>query len=133
MRPARQGQPPNIVMVLDESKLDITAAPGVKVPPNYSRISQSFDGKTRSLVVEGRAATWYTEYNVLTGCRRVLWTAELLRHPDRCGPCRTGLPQALRRCGYKTITLYPAYGAFLNARPLPGHQGVQSDLLIPTR
>src|SRR5882724_3869560 len=30
-------KPPNIVMVLDEASFDITAAPGVKVPLNYSR------------------------------------------------------------------------------------------------
>ncbi len=32
------------------------------------------------------------------------------------GRIKRGLPQALRRCGYKTFTLYPAYGAFLSAR-----------------
>ena len=54
--------------MLDEASFDITAAPGIKVPPDYARHFQSFDGKTRTLVVEGTGGpTWYTEYNVLTG------------------------------------------------------------------
>ena len=41
------------------------------------------------------------------------------------GRVERGLPQALRRCGYKTITLYPAYGAFLSARKFQTTTGVQ--------
>src|SRR4029079_5513908 len=36
-----------------------------------------------------------------------------------------GLPQALRRCGYKTVSLYPAYGAFLSARKFQTTTGVE--------
>ena len=39
-----------------------------------------------------------------------------------------GLPQALRRCGYKTFTLYPAYGAFLSARRFQKTTGVETML-----
>src|SRR3546814_8007484 len=38
---------PHIVLVLDESSYDITAAPGVKVPPGYRSHFRSFDGKER--------------------------------------------------------------------------------------
>src|SRR3954468_1955623 len=59
---------PHIVMVLDESSFDISAAPGVKVPPNYRSHFRSFDGKNRALTIEGAGGpTWYTEYNVLSG------------------------------------------------------------------
>lgn len=120
-------KPPNIIMVLDEASFDITAAPGIKVPPNYSRHFQSFDGKTRSLVVEGSGGpTWYTEYNVLTGLSARSY-GRLSYYVTRiaAGHVERGLPQALRRCGYKTITLYPAYGAFLNARRFQQTTGVQ--------
>src|SRR5262249_16442373 len=61
-------KPPHIIMVLDESSFDITAAPGIRVPPDYRRHFQSFDGKQRSFVAEGAGGpTWYSEYNVLTG------------------------------------------------------------------
>jgi hypothetical protein len=119
-------KPPNIVMILDEASFDITAAPGVKVPPNYSRHFQSFDGKTRSLMVEGSGGpTWYTEYNVLTGLSARSY-GRLSYYVTRiaAGRVERGLPQALRRCGYKTITLYPAYGAFLSARSFQKTTGV---------
>ena len=41
------------------------------------------------------------------------------------GRVERGLPQALRRCGYKTISLYPAYGAFLSARKFQETAGVE--------
>ena len=117
---------PNIIMVLDEASFDITAAPGIKVPPNYNQHFQSIDGKTRSLIVEGSGGpTWYTEYNVLTGLSARSY-GRLSYYVTRiaAGRVERGLPQALRRCGYKTITLYPAYGAFLNARTFQKTTGI---------
>jgi sulfatase-like protein len=124
-RPA--GKPPHIIMVLDEASFDITAVPGVKVPPDYGRHFQSFDGKQRSLLVEGSGGpTWYTEYNVLTGLSARSY-GRLSFYVTRiaAGRVERGLPQALRRCGYKTISLYPAYGAFLNARRFQATTGVE--------
>ena len=105
------GRPPNIIMVLDEASFDITAAPGVKVPPGYSRHFQSIDGKTRTMLVEGAGGpTWYTEYNVLAGLSARSY-GRLSFYVTRiaAGRVERGLPQALRRCGYKTVSLYPAY------------------------
>jgi hypothetical protein len=120
------GKPPHIIMVLDEASFDITAAPGIKVPADYSRHFLSFDGKARQFVAEGSGGpTWYTEYNVLTGLssrsygRHKFFLTRLAA--DRV---KRGLPQALRRCGYKTFTLYPAYGAFLGARRFQTTTGV---------
>ena len=59
---------PHIILLHDESSFDITVAPGVNVPAGYHRHFQSFDGKTRKLLVEGVGGpSWFTEYNVLTG------------------------------------------------------------------
>jgi hypothetical protein len=121
------GKPPNIIMVLDEASFDITAAPGVKVPPGYHDHFRSFDGKTRSLLVEGSGGpTWYTEYNVLTGLSARSY-GRLSYYVTRiaAGRVERGLPQALRRCGYKTISLYPAYGAFLSARKFQNTAGIE--------
>ena len=69
-------------------------------------------------MVEGAGGpSWYTEYNVLTG----LSARSYGRFADfvtriAAGRVERGLPHALRRCGYKTFTLYPMYGAFLSAR-----------------
>jgi hypothetical protein len=118
---------PHIILLLDESSYDIRTAPGIKVPPGYGSHFQSFDGRQRSLVVEGAGGpTWYTEYNVLTGLSARNY-GRLMFYVTRiaAGRVERGLPQALRRCGYKTFSLYPAYGAFLGARGFQRGAGVE--------
>lgn len=120
-------KPPHIVMVLDESSFDVTAAPGMTVPAGYSEHFRSFDGKTRKFIVESTGGpTWYTEYNVLTGLS-VKSFGKLMFYVTRiaAGRVHRGLPNALRKCGYSTFSLYPAYGAFLNARRFQASTGVQ--------
>ncbi len=94
---------------------------------SHARHFQSFDGKTRSLVVESTGGpTWYTEYNVLTGLSSRSY-GRLQYYVTRiaAGKVERGLPQALRRCGYKTFTLYPAHNAFLSARHFQTGAGIQ--------
>jgi hypothetical protein len=124
-RPA--SRPPHIILVLDEASFDITKVPGIKTPPKHGRHFQSFDGKTRSLLVESTGGpTWYTEYNVLTGLSSRSY-GRLQYYVTRIAAGRVGrgLPQALRRCGYNTYTLYPAHNAFLSARRFQTGTGVQ--------
>ncbi len=121
------GKPPHIVMVFDESSIDIRVLPGTKVPPDYERHFVSFDGKARSFVVEGIGGpSWFTEYNVLTG----LSVRSYGRFGDfvtriAAGRVERGLPVSLRRCGYKTFSLYPFYGAFLSARGFQTSAGIE--------
>jgi hypothetical protein len=131
-------KPPHIIMLLDESSFDVTAAPGIKVPADYKQHFRSFDGKERNLVMEATGGpTWYAEYNVLTGLsarsfgRFMFYVTRLA-----AGRVERGLPQALRRCGYNTITLYPTAGEFLSARRFQTTTGVshfldQADLGAP--
>jgi len=122
-----QGKPPHIILLLDESSFDISRAPGIKVPAGYREHFRSFDGKRRSLIVEASGGpTWYSEYNVLTG----LSTRSFGRfqfYVTRIATDRVerGLPRALHRCGYKTVTLYPAAGAFLSARRFQTGTGIE--------
>jgi hypothetical protein len=128
--PARR---PHIVMVLDESSFDVTAAPGIKVPPDYGKHFRSFDGKQRSLVVEATGGpTWYAEYSVLTGLTARSF-GRFKFHVTRiaAGRVERGLPRALQRCGYKTFTLYPDAGDFLSARRF--QQTVGIDRFIDAR
>jgi len=80
--------------------------------------------------VEGAGGpSWYTEYNVLTG----LSARSYGRFADfvtriAAGRVERGLPHTLRKCGYKTFTLYPMYGAFLSARNFQQSAGIQSFL-----
>jgi hypothetical protein len=113
-----QHELPNIVVVLDESSFDISGAPGIKVPEGYEQHFRSFDGRKRLLEVESTGGpTWYAEYNLLTGLSarsygklRYYLTRISAQHITR------GLPDALKRCGYDTYSLYPAMGNFLSAR-----------------
>jgi hypothetical protein len=117
---------PHIILVLDESSFDISVAPGVQVPPGYQAQFRSFDGRSRSFVIEGAGGpTWYTEYNVLTGlsARSYGRFAEFVTR-IAAGRVERGLPLALKACGYRTFSLYPWLGAFLSARNFQTTAGI---------
>ncbi len=123
-------KPPHIILILDESSFDITAAPGIKVPAGYGRHFRSFDGKTRSFIVEGAGGpTWFSEYSVLTGLSaRSFGRFAYFVTRIAAGRVERGLPHALQRCGYRTFTLYPARGAFMSARSFQKTTGVEKFL-----
>ena len=118
---------PHIVLIFDESSFDATLMPGIKVRPDYRQHFRSFDGKERKLLVEGAGGpSWYTEYNVLTGLsvRSYGRFAESVTRLA-AGHVERGLPHALRRCGYRTFSMYPYYGAFLGARQFQTGTGIE--------
>ncbi len=117
---------PHIILLHDELSFDITAAPGIKVPPGYGSHFRSFDGRARKLVVEGVGGpSWFTEYNVLTGLSARSY-GRFATSVTRiaAGRVSRGLPHSLSRCGYKTFSLYPFYGAFLDSRAFQMTAGV---------
>jgi hypothetical protein len=120
--------PPHIILILDESSFNITAAPGIKVPVGYGRHFRSFDGESRSLIVEGAGGpTWFAEYSVLTGLSaRSFGRFAYFVTRIASGRVERGLPHALQRCGYKTFTLYPARGAFMSARGFQKTVGIEN-------
>jgi len=121
------GKLPHIILLHDESSFDITAAPGIKVPSGYGNHFQSFDGKARKLVVEGAGGpSWFTEFNVLTGLSvRSFGRFATSATRIAAGRVTRGLPLSLRRCGYKTWSLYPFYGAFLGSRAFQSTAGIE--------
>jgi len=121
------GKLPHIILLHDESSFDITAAPGMKVPPGYHQHFRSFDGVARKMVVEGAGGpSWFTEYNVLTGLSARSY-GRFATSVTRiaAGHVARGLPNALTRCGYKTFSLYPFYGAFLGSRGFQTTAGIE--------
>ncbi len=117
---------PHIILLHDESSFDIATAPGIKVPPGYANHFQSFDGKARKLLVEGVGGpSWFSEYNVLTGLS-VRSYGRFATSVTRiaAGRVSRGLPHSLSRCGYKTFSLYPFYGAFLGSRAFQMTTGI---------
>jgi hypothetical protein len=120
-------KPPHIILVHDESSFDIRVAPGIKVPAGYGSHFKSFDGKRRHFIAEGAGGpSWYTEYNVLAGLsarsfgRFAYYVTQIA-----AGRVERGLPTALRRCGYRTFSIYPALGAFMSAKSFQITAGVQ--------
>ena len=72
------------------------------------------------------APSWITEYNVLAGLSsRSFGRFSYFVTRIASGRVERGLPLALRRCGYNTISLYPAYGAFMGARGFQTTTGIQ--------
>ncbi len=124
---APPAKPPHIIMVHDESSFDIRVAPGVKVPDGYGAHFRSFDGKERRFLVESVGGpSWYTEYNVLAGLSARSF-GKFAYHVTQiaAGRVERGLATALRRCGYRTFSIYPALGAFMSARSFQTSTGVQ--------
>jgi hypothetical protein len=120
-------KPPHIILIHDESSFDIRMAPGIKLPSDYGAHFKSFDGKERDFLVEGNGGpSWFTEYNVLEGLSaRSFGRFAYFVTRIAAGRVNRGLPAALRRCGYRTLSLYPALGAFMSARSFQATTGVQ--------
>jgi phosphoglycerol transferase MdoB-like AlkP superfamily enzyme len=121
------GRRPHIIMIHDESSFDIRQAAGVKVPAGYGSHFKSFDGRQRTFLAESSGgASWMAEYNVLTGLSsRSFGRFSYFVTRIASGRVERGLPLALRRCGYSTMSLYPAYGAFMSARGFQTTTGIQ--------
>jgi len=124
------GRRPHIILIHDESSFDIRAAGGVKVPAGYGSHFKSFDGRERIFLAESNGGpSWYTEYNVLAGLSsRSFGRFSYFVTRLASGHVARGLPLALRRCGYETISLYPAFGAFMSARGFQTTTGVEQFL-----
>jgi hypothetical protein len=123
---AASARRPHIIMLLDESSFDIRAAPGIKVPAGYGDLFKSVDGRQRTFVAEATGGpTWYTEFNVLSGLSvRSFGKMKFYVTRIAAGKIARGLPSALRHCGYRTFSLYPTYGNFLDARKYQQSTGI---------
>jgi len=121
------GRRPHIIMIHDESSFDIRQAAGIKVTAGYGSHFRSFDGKERKFLAESNGGpSWFTEYNVLAGLSsRSFGRFSYFVTRIASGRVERGLPLALRRCGYDTTSLYPAYGAFMSARSFQTTTGIQ--------
>ncbi len=120
------GRRPHIVLIHDELSFDIRQAPGIKVAQNYGGHFKSFDGKARQFIVEGNGGpSWLTEYNVLAGLSsRSFGRFSYFVTRIATGRVERGLPLALKNCGYQTMSLYPAQGAFMGARGFQTTAGI---------
>jgi hypothetical protein len=90
-------------------------------------MAASFHGKERKFLAESNGGpSWFTEYNVLAGLSsRSFGRFSYFVTRIASGRVERGLPLALRRCDYDTISLYPAFGAFMSARSFQLTTGIQ--------
>ena len=118
---------PHIIMIHDESSYDIRSAPQIKVPAGYGSHFVSGDGKSRKFLAESNGgSSWLTEYNVLTGLSsRSFGRFSYFVTRIAADRVERGLPLALRRCGYSTLSLYPAYGSFMGEKSFQTTAGIQ--------
>lgn len=121
------GRRPHIIMIHDKSSYDIRSASQIKVPAGYGSQFVSGDGKARKFLAESNGgSSWLAEYNVLTGLSsRSFGRFSYFVTRIAAGRVERGLPLALRRCGYSTVSLYPAYGAFMSARSFQTTTGIE--------
>ena len=71
--------------------------------------------------------SWYTEYNVLAGLSsRSFGRFQFFVTRIAAGRVSRGLPHALRRCGYRTFSIYPVFGGFLGTRSFYKGAGVEN-------
>ena len=90
-------------------------------------ISSRSTARQRKFLAESSGgASWIAEYNVLAGLSsRSFGRFSYFVTRIASGRVERGLPLALRRCGYNTISLYPAYGAFMGAHDFQTTTGIQ--------
>ncbi len=122
------GRRPNIIMIHDEFEFRYSRGrTASRCRPAMASHFKSFDGKARKFLAESNGGpSWFTEYNVLAGLSsRSFGRFSYFVTRIASGRVERGLPLALRRCGYDTISLYPAFGAFMSARSFQQTTGIQ--------
>ena len=100
--------------------------PRSRCRPAITGIFESFDGRSRKLLVEGVGGpSWFTEFNVLTGLS-VRSFGRFATSVTRiaAGHVYRGLPRTLSDCGYQTFSLYPFYGSFIGSREFQTTAGI---------
>jgi hypothetical protein len=124
-QPAKK--PPHILIVHDESSFDVRAIPNLTVPAGYGAHFKSYDGRERKFLVESNGgSSWFAEYNVLTGLSsRSFGRFSYFLTRVAADRVNRGLPEALKECGYRTFSLYPAQGAFMSARRFHKTTGIE--------
>lgn len=113
-------QPPDVVVVLEESTFDPRILKLCTIP-ECRRAMFDVDKQTRAhglmTVHTFGGGTWTSEFSLLTGLAHTLFGNAGLYAPYNLAPrVAFTLPKAFKHAGYRAIALYPMSGDFLNAR-----------------
>jgi len=113
-------QPPDVVVVLEESTFDPRILKLCTIPECHRAMFDA-DKQTRAhglmTVHTFGGGTWTSEFSLLTGLAHTLFGNAGLYAPYNLAPrVAFTLPKAFKHAGYRAIALYPMSGDFLNAR-----------------
>jgi hypothetical protein len=110
-------RPPHILLIHQESVVPPSLFPSLGYDPSLDALFRSIDGRQRTLRVETYGgASWLTEFSVLTGLSaRSFGGMRQLVQPVMAGKVRDTLPDALARCGYRNVLLYPMLRSYTGA------------------
>ena len=110
-------KPPHIVLIHQESVVPPALFPTLSYDRSLDPFFLSLDGKLNKLRVETYGgASWLTEFSLLTGLSTYSFGGmrQFVQHMMAGGIADT-LPQALARCGYRNVMLYPMLRHFLGS------------------
>lgn len=113
-------QPPDIIQVLEESTFDPARFTGCTIPQCHVQMFRPDQytrayGLLRTHTFGG--GTWVSEFASFSGMPQDIFGQAGMYAPYVLAPrLRDSLPKVLDKLGYLTIGVYPADGAFINAR-----------------
>jgi hypothetical protein len=109
-------KPPHIILIHQESLVPPGHFPTLQYDHRLDRLFASHDGKEHPLRVETYGgASWLTEFAVLTGLSTQSFGGmSQFVQPLMAGKLRDTLPEALSRCGYRNVVLYPLIRNFVS-------------------
>jgi phosphoglycerol transferase MdoB-like AlkP superfamily enzyme len=109
-------KPPHIILIHEESVVQPSEFPSLRYDKSLDPFFRSHDGRLHRLRVETYGgASWLTEFSVLTGLSAQ--SSGGIRNfvqSVMAGKVRDTLPQALARCGYRNVAVYPMLRIFLS-------------------
>lgn len=108
-------KPPHIILIHQESVVPPAHFRTLDYDRSLDPFFQSADGELRKLRVETfGGASWRSEFSLLTGLPTLSFGGmHQFVQPFMAGKIQDTLPQALARCGYRTMLLYPMLRNFL--------------------
>jgi phosphoglycerol transferase MdoB-like AlkP superfamily enzyme len=108
--------PPHIILIHEESIVPPGNFPTLAYDHRLDRMFASHDGKVHPLRVETYGgASWLTEFSVLTGLSTHSFGGmQQFVQPLMAEKLRDTLPEALARCGYRNVVLYPLMRNFVS-------------------
>jgi hypothetical protein len=109
-------KPPHIILIHQESLVPPGHFPTLQYDHRLDRLFASHDGQEHRLRVETYGgASWLTEFAVLTGLSTQSFGGmSQFVQPLMAGKLRDTLPEALSRCGYRNVVLYPLMRNFVS-------------------